>query len=376
MNRCLISLSALVVLLSAGRIQVCLDPGHGGIDPGTVNDSLGPNGPYEKDFNLYIANVCYDDLTWVLNYSVIMTRTGDTYLSREERAKMANGEKVNPSTGSKDTCDVLVSIHNNGDTSITARGTETWFWDYADSVFAYQVNTKMFNYISGFPYAYNRGLKRRGFEAITKAKCPACVTEGAFVTHSVSANAQWFQLKDNQGGFKDFMAYGIDDGIDTYYGFGPRPKFLIIIQFGSQRASVQLVWGSSPASGVTGYNVYRRIHPNHNYEMIAGNVPDTTYTENNVTPGIIYFYYVKARRSSGQESIRSDIAICQVPPFSSKKLKICYISTLGVPDSAAQETLTYTINYGRNLNDFWHYEVLYETHDSILISTGCDVSEH
>lgn len=39
---------------------------------------------------------------------------------------------------------------------------------------------------------------------------------------------------------------------------------------------------------------------------------------------------------------------------------------MGVPDSAAQETLTYTINYTWNENDFWHEGVLYETHDSIL----------
>ncbi len=283
--------------------------------------------------------------------------------------------------------------------------------------------------ISNLPHAHNRGLKQKNYEVLVKAKCPACVAEGAFVTHDTVTNGQWFQLKDNLSGIKDKIAYGIDNGIDAYYGFGPRPTFMIIIQFGSQRASVQLVWGSSPASGVTGYNVYRRIHPNHNYEMIAGNVPDTTYIDNSVTVGKIYSYYVKARRSSGQESIRSDIVTCQIPPFSSnctmatgvntgrgvvfdpggngclawtnqsaiwcatstdygiswsnakkidygwqpaidtdstKKLKVCHIGTLGVPDSAAQETLTYTINYARNRTDFWNEEVIYETHDSIL----------
>ncbi len=144
----------------------------------------------------------------------------------------------------------------------------------------------------------------------------ACLVEPAFITHDIAYNAQWFQLKENQGEFKNKIAWGIDNGIDAYYGFS-RPKFMIIIQFGSERAPVQLLWGSSPANGVTGYNIYRRTHPNHNYEMIARNVSDTTYTDNSVTPGTIYSYYVKARRSSGQESNRSDIATCQVHPFSS-----------------------------------------------------------
>jgi N-acetylmuramoyl-L-alanine amidase len=104
MNIRLIPLIFFAGLLFAGRIQVCLDPGHGGTDPGTVNDSHGPDGPYEKDFNFYIANVCYNDLTWGLGYSVIMTRTGDTLVKRDDRAKMANGEIPNPSTGTKDTC--------------------------------------------------------------------------------------------------------------------------------------------------------------------------------------------------------------------------------------------------------------------------------
>ncbi len=127
----LIPLLLLFNLLFAGRIQVCLDPGHGGRDPGAVNKNYGVNGPYEKNFNLYIADVCYDDLTWTLGYSVIMTRVDDltdtTKLSLEARAKMANGELPNPTTNNYDTCDVLVSIHNNGDSSRAAHGTETWY---------------------------------------------------------------------------------------------------------------------------------------------------------------------------------------------------------------------------------------------------------
>gem|GEM_PF-6817558 len=190
-----------------------------------------------------------------------------------------------------------------------------------------------------------------------------------------------------------------------------------------------MVWSPCPTGGVTGYNIYRRTYPNSHYEQIAVNVPDTVYSDNTISPGDIYSYYVKGRRSSGQESIRSNIGTAQVPPFSSdcpnttglntgrkivfnadgdphltwtnqgciwfglstdygndwtvapridygwqpamdfdsqNEMKICYISTLGVPDSAAQETLTYTVSTAWQENDIFHDVVLYETFDSIL----------
>ncbi len=260
-------------------------------------------------------------------------------------------------------------------------------------------------------------------------KCPACLTESAFVTHDIATNAQWFQLKENQGSFKNKVAWGIDNGIDIYYGFGPRPSLFRILILTQKQSSLNMVWSPCPAGGITGYNIYRRTYPNSHYEQIAVNVPDTVYSDNTISPGDIYSYYVKGRRSSGQESIRSNIGTAQIPPFSSDcpsttglntarkivfnadedphltwtnqdciwfglstdhgnnwtvarridygwqsamdfdsqdEIKICYISTLGVPDSAAQETLTYTVSTAWQENDILHNAVLYETYDSIL----------
>lgn len=70
-------LAFLIALpLYGGQYKIFLDAGHGGKDPG----ALGINGsasPDEKDFNLDIALLCYDDLTFVYGYSVKMTRTTD-----------------------------------------------------------------------------------------------------------------------------------------------------------------------------------------------------------------------------------------------------------------------------------------------------------
>ncbi len=61
MRRYVIFLQLLGVLF-AGRVHVCLDPGHGLTSLGAKNPRYGQNGPYEKDFNLYITQVCEADL--------------------------------------------------------------------------------------------------------------------------------------------------------------------------------------------------------------------------------------------------------------------------------------------------------------------------
>ncbi|MEO0160977.1 MAG: N-acetylmuramoyl-L-alanine amidase [candidate division WOR-3 bacterium] len=203
MRRLFFLLSLFYHFLVAGRVQICLNPGHGGKDPGTENPRYGASGPYEKDFNLYIAQVCEEDLVWTLGFSVSMTRINDltpsTKLSLKKRVKMAKGEIENPYTGQCDTADILINIHNNGHESRAAHGTET-YW-YADSTLAHYVHTHMFNYISGFPHASNRGLKRRGLYELTQFPGPACYAECAFVTHDTFPNGQWYQLKAKYPGF-------------------------------------------------------------------------------------------------------------------------------------------------------------------------------
>ena len=77
----------------AGRVAVCIDPGHGGINaPGCVNPRYGLDGPYERTFNLEIANYCVDELWSWLTFS--MTRTNDgQHVSPFVRVIIAKGEK-------------------------------------------------------------------------------------------------------------------------------------------------------------------------------------------------------------------------------------------------------------------------------------------
>jgi|GEM_PF-5290831 len=127
MQRYCIYLLLGVSLLFAGRKQICLDPGHGGIDPGTVNESHGANGPYEREFNLEIADYCTDELFGYLTYSMTRINNG-THRTLDERVRIAEGLLPSAYPGGYDTCAVFVSIHNNAppDANSYTHGTETY----------------------------------------------------------------------------------------------------------------------------------------------------------------------------------------------------------------------------------------------------------
>ena len=92
-------------------ITVCVDPGHGDYDPGTVNSD---QTRLEKDDNLRISLKLRDCLK-EYGVNVVMTRDTDTFVELEDRTKIANDAK----------CDFFVCMHRNayvGD----MRGVEVW----------------------------------------------------------------------------------------------------------------------------------------------------------------------------------------------------------------------------------------------------------
>jgi N-acetylmuramoyl-L-alanine amidase len=67
------------------RPLVVLDPGHGGIDTGTV----APTGQMEKDIVLDVANRLRERIEKYGKYRVVMTRSDDTYVPLDERVRIA-----------------------------------------------------------------------------------------------------------------------------------------------------------------------------------------------------------------------------------------------------------------------------------------------
>jgi N-acetylmuramoyl-L-alanine amidase len=79
------------------RPLVMLDPGHGGIDPGT----RAPSGELEKDIVLEFASALRAKLEAAGKYRVMMTRTDDTFVELSERVRFARQRQAQ----------LLISIH-------------------------------------------------------------------------------------------------------------------------------------------------------------------------------------------------------------------------------------------------------------------------
>jgi N-acetylmuramoyl-L-alanine amidase len=72
-----------------GRFTIVIDPGHGGIDPGAI----GKNGTAEKTIVLAFAKELEQRLDRK-RYNVLLTRSGDSFLSLKERVRIARKNKA------------------------------------------------------------------------------------------------------------------------------------------------------------------------------------------------------------------------------------------------------------------------------------------
>ncbi len=79
------------------RYTVVIDPGHGGVDPGTV----GHSGSYEKHITLSMARAIRETLESIGSYRVSLTRDRDIFIPLRERIQIARDAGA----------DLFISIH-------------------------------------------------------------------------------------------------------------------------------------------------------------------------------------------------------------------------------------------------------------------------
>jgi N-acetylmuramoyl-L-alanine amidase len=77
--------------VSAGKPVVVIDPGHGGVDPGTIGKVQGAEGPLEKDVVLDFARELAAKIEADGRYAVVMTRRADVFVPLDERVRIARG---------------------------------------------------------------------------------------------------------------------------------------------------------------------------------------------------------------------------------------------------------------------------------------------
>src|SRR5712691_565745 len=105
---------------------ICIDPGHGGHDPG----ALGPTGLEEKTVVLQVAKELRQLIQQEMpQYRVVLTRHQDVFVPLAERARMANEQQAQ----------VFISIHANSSPHREASGIETWYLSFAASARAKRI---------------------------------------------------------------------------------------------------------------------------------------------------------------------------------------------------------------------------------------------
>lgn len=105
---------------------ILIDPGHGGKDPGAIGTATVGGKTVqvrEKDVVLKVSLKLYDSLRAAYpDKRILMTRTGDTYPTLEDRVELANGVKTGPNEAI-----LYVSIHVNAAFNKSSSGFEVWY---------------------------------------------------------------------------------------------------------------------------------------------------------------------------------------------------------------------------------------------------------
>ncbi|ADD02628.1 N-acetylmuramoyl-L-alanine amidase [Thermoanaerobacter thermohydrosulfuricus WC1] len=153
--------------------KIILDPGHGGKDPGASG-----NGVIEKEVTLDLAFRTKDKL--LKNYEgveIILTRSSDTYISLEDRAKIANDANA----------DYFHSIHINAAENLAAKGYEDYIHssltdDSKTAKIRDVIHEEIINYLKNYGIV-DRGKKKADFAVLRLTKMSAVLTENLFLTN-------------------------------------------------------------------------------------------------------------------------------------------------------------------------------------------------
>lgn len=109
--------SSVIEQLGLTVKTIMIDAGHGGKDPGAQH-----NGIVERRFTLAMAKRL-GALLEKKGFTVLYTRTDNTYISLQDRPDKANNKKA----------DLFISIHINANPKSSVRGLETYYLDEAKS---------------------------------------------------------------------------------------------------------------------------------------------------------------------------------------------------------------------------------------------------
>jgi N-acetylmuramoyl-L-alanine amidase len=180
-------------------VKIFIDAGHGGADSGAVG-----NGLQEKNITLDICQRIAAGLKAYENVTVLMSRTGDTFPSLNDRTNAANAAKA----------DLFVSVHINSGAA-TARGFESHIYTNTDAgtkAFQNVMHTEIYNAAYKAAGEPDRGKKQSNFHVLRESNMKAILTENLFISNAADAK----NLADAD--FRQKIAQGHINGLEKFLG--------------------------------------------------------------------------------------------------------------------------------------------------------------
>jgi len=204
---------------AAQDIDVWIDPGHGGKDPGAPG-FLADGVHNEKRLAFQVSSSLQTRLGQ-LGYFALMTRNSDIFWSLADRALIANGIAANDDSIVA-TAQRLVVIHMNSNKKAQPYGTTTYYQKIkvppkradayrADSSFAETVHQWLINpgtVLAFFGCDSNRTCRPGNWQVTRETSIPSAYIEVCFISN------QCQQSKINQQGNQGLVANGIALGIN------------------------------------------------------------------------------------------------------------------------------------------------------------------
>jgi N-acetylmuramoyl-L-alanine amidase len=172
---------------------VCIDPGHGGSDPGAI----GLDGLLEKNLTLDVASRLAA-LLRADGVTVVMTRTTDASVSIQQRADIAN------SSGA----DVFLPIYFNAWTTSTPDGSVVLYPYARDIPFATAMSKAVSAYLN--PYGDNDGGIVLRDDWWLEPTMPTATVESLFITNPHDAALL------TQPDFRQGLAEALRNGVEAY----------------------------------------------------------------------------------------------------------------------------------------------------------------
>ncbi len=250
--------------------KICVDPGHGGSDPGAVGQGL-----QEKSTNLDIS-LRFRDLLTLDAATPIMTRSTDVYVSLQGRCDVANNNGANRFECSH--CNAF-----NG----TAKGTET-FCHPNETTTGYDLRNKVNPEMVAHMGTVNRGLKTNTFYVLANTNMAAILCEVAFIDNAEDA------AKLAQASYRQEAARAYLHGTQSHYGEAPHDPGVadIIIDNTSGSFSVVGAWSTGTSAGKYGTD-YR-------WKSTATSDSPATWTPNITASGSwqVYAWWVQGGNRS------------------------------------------------------------------------------